>query len=85
MKSKLKLLIVIAMNNNRIVGYKMGYEIDSDKFYSWLGGVDPKFREHGIASDLLNKQHDYLLQRGYKAVQTKTMNKWKDMLIFGQY
>jgi len=85
MKSKLKLLIVIAMNNNRIVGYKMGYEIDSDKFYSWLGGVDPKFRKHGIASDLLNKQHDYLLQRGYKAVQTKTMNKWKDMLIFGQY
>ncbi|QST01917.1 GNAT family N-acetyltransferase [Pontibacillus sp. ALD_SL1] len=82
MESKRKLLTIIAINKNEeIVGYKMGYELDDETFYSWLGGVDPKFRNQGIASELLNRQHDYLMTRGYKTVQTKTLNKWKGMLI----
>lgn len=79
--NKPKLLVVTAMNGTKVIGYKIGYELDNNKFYSWLGGVDRNYRKHGIASELMKKQHEYLKENGYSVVQTKTMNKWRDMLV----
>lgn len=81
MKDKAKLVFNIAVDGVKVVGFKMGYELDKNKFYSWLGGVDPDYREHGIASILMEQQHQYARDQGYKVVQTKTMNKWRSMLI----
>jgi len=69
------------MLEEKVVGYKIGYTMDKNKFYSWLGGVDPNYRKHGIGSILMEKQHQYLQEQGYQVVQTKTMNKWRGMLI----
>ncbi|WP_264740094.1 GNAT family N-acetyltransferase [Cytobacillus firmus] len=81
MKSKPQLLVLTAMDGEKMIGYKMGYAIDQDTFYSWLGGVDPDYRKNGIASMLMERQHGYLKENGYKVVRTKTMNKWRSMLI----
>ncbi|WBL13616.1 GNAT family N-acetyltransferase [Sutcliffiella sp. NC1] len=81
MKTKPTLLFHIAIADEKIVGYKIGYILSSDKFYSWLGGVDPSYRNKGIAATLMKNQHQYLKEAGYKTVQTKTMNKWRNMLI----
>ncbi|MEI3604824.1 GNAT family N-acetyltransferase [Pseudogracilibacillus sp. SE30717A] len=81
MKNKPKLLFNIALYDQKVVGFKIGYELDNNKFYSWLGGVHPDYRKHGIALTLMEKQHEYLRGNGYKVVQTKTMNKWRNMLI----
>jgi ribosomal protein S18 acetylase RimI-like enzyme len=81
MKDKPELLFNIALNGSKVIGYKIGYELDNDTFYSWLGGVDPDYRKHGIASKLMEQQHQYLKENGYKIVQTKTMNRWRNMLI----
>lgn len=81
MESKPQLLVNVALNESKVIGYKMGYELDKRKFYSWLGGVDTRFRGHGVASKLLEQQHQYLKDNGYHIVQTKTMNKWRSMLI----
>jgi ribosomal protein S18 acetylase RimI-like enzyme len=81
MKTKANLLTIIALDQGTIVGFKIGYELDPGKFYSWLGGVDEAYRHQGIASQLMNMQHDYLRERGYRIVQTKTKNKWRAMLI----
>jgi ribosomal protein S18 acetylase RimI-like enzyme len=81
MKNKHQLLIITAMDGKKVIGYKMGYEIDNIKFYSWLGGVDPMYRNKGIASILMEKQHQYLKEKGFFVVQTKTMNKWRSMLV----
>ncbi|MEQ2529312.1 GNAT family N-acetyltransferase [Bacillaceae bacterium CLA-AA-H227] len=75
------ILIITAMDGNKVIGYKIGYEIDRETFYSWLGGVDTHYRENGIAATLMDKQHAYLREKGYKIVRTKTMNKWCKMLI----
>ncbi|KGA95550.1 hypothetical protein AJ85_15625 [Alkalihalobacillus alcalophilus ATCC 27647 = CGMCC 1.3604] len=75
------ILIHLAYNNNQLVGYKMGYQLTKEKFYSWLGGVDPDYRHYGIASSLMQMQHDTLREHGYQIVQTKTMNKWRNMLV----
>ncbi|MFJ8528141.1 GNAT family N-acetyltransferase [Bacillus sp. NPDC094106] len=81
MKDKPKLLFNIALDGKKVVGFKIGYEFDKNKFYSWLGGVDTNYRNHGIASELMEQQHQYLKEHGYKIVQTKTMNRWRSMLI----
>lgn len=81
MANKPKLLVITAMKGMKVIGYKIGYELDNNKFYSWLGGVDTNYRKNGIASELMQIQHQYLKEKGYSVVQTKTMNKWRNMLV----
>jgi predicted GNAT superfamily acetyltransferase len=81
MASKPQLLVIAAMIGTKVIGYKIGYAIDNNKFYSWLGGVNTNYRKHGVASTLMEKQHQYLKENGYNVVQTKTMNKWRSMLV----
>ena len=81
MKSKPQMLIDVALDGEKVIAYKIGYGLDNDKFYSWLGGVDANYRNYGVASKLMEKQHQHLKRNGYKIVQTKTMNKWRSMLI----
>ncbi|MBY6036863.1 GNAT family N-acetyltransferase [Fictibacillus nanhaiensis] len=81
MESKSHLMVNVALVDNKVVGYKIGYAIDRNTFYSWLGGVDPHYRGNGIALKLMEKQHQYLKENGYRIVKTKSMNKWRGMLI----
>jgi len=78
---KPKILFTVGLERGIVVGYKIGYELESDSFYSWLGGVAENHRNKGIASMLMNQQHLYLKEKGYKIVQSKTKNKWRNMLI----
>lgn len=76
------LLIVLALDENDLaVGFKIGYRQDPDTFYSWLGGVLPDYRRMGIASQMMKRQHDWAKEQGYRFVQTKTLNRWRDMLV----
>ena len=76
------LLILIAQTEDGTpTGFKIGYRQDPGTFYSWLGGVLPEFRGQGIAAALMQHQHDWAKNRGYRRVQTKTMNRWRSMLI----
>ena len=80
-KSKQKVLINVALDQSTVVGYKIGYELDPHKYYSWYGAVHEKYRGKGIASRLLEQQHRFLVESGYEIVQTKTRNNWRGMLI----
>ncbi|NHM32092.1 GNAT family N-acetyltransferase [Neobacillus terrae] len=80
-ESKPNLLFALAIKNGKVAGYKIGYELYKRKFYSWLGGVDPDCRNQGIGSKLMEVQHQYLREHGYRIVQTITKNKWRNMLI----
>lgn len=74
-------LTLICYLDNKIVGYKIGYEKDGSTFYSWLGGVTDDYRKKGIAQKLMDEQISIVKSKGYQKVQTKTSNKWKSMLI----
>jgi predicted GNAT superfamily acetyltransferase len=76
-----KLFIVLAYSNDKIVGFKIGYLIDSKTFYSWVGGVKSAFRKLGIAAELMKQQHDWCKKHGFLKVVTKTKNTFKPMLI----
>lgn len=74
-------LMLLALEEQQVVGFKIGYEVEDEIFYSWLGGVDPQFRRNGIAMQLMTRQHEELMKLGYKAVRTYSRNERKEMLI----
>ncbi len=76
-----KILLLLALHNGQVVGYKIGYQDRKSRFYSWLGGVHPEYRGQGIASELMRKQHDWCEKQGYKVIRTQTKNQWRSMLI----
>ncbi len=76
-----KFHLATAFVEDQPVAFKLGYERDPREFYSWLGGVIPDFRGLGIAADLMKRQHEWCRKQGYQKVQTKTQNRFRDMLI----
>lgn len=72
-------LINVAIHEEKVIGYKIGYEFSKVKFFSWIGGVDNHYRNQGVASNLMREQHNTLKEKGYSIIQTK--NKWRNMLI----
>ena len=59
-----------AHDGKRLIGFKAGYAITKHRYYSWLGGVQPAWRQQGIAAQLGHAQHRWLADRGYTTVET---------------
>ena len=74
-------LILVAYVNDEPAGFKVGYEKE-DYFYSWMGGVLPKFRGLKIAKRLAETQEKWAKKEGYQHLIFKTRNQHKGMLIF---
>ncbi len=80
--SKKTMLVQLAYGEgDQVLGFKIGYEISPEEFYSWKGAVAVTARNYGIASSLLFAQHDWCKANGYKKISTKTKNEWRNMLI----
>lgn len=73
--------LVTAKVEGVVVGFKLGYALDSTEFYSWLGGVSPGHRGLGIASALMRRQHAWARGQKYQWVLTKSQNQFREMLI----
>jgi len=75
------LVCVLAVSDGQAIGYKIGYERNTDEFFSWLGGVKAGYRRQGIATELLKRQHRRARKLGYKRIITESGNEWRDMMI----
>ncbi len=71
----------VAFDGPDAIGFKLGYSPEPGVFYSWLGGVLPGRRGTGIGQLLLDRQHAWCRQQGYHTIRTKTLNRWKAMLL----
>ena len=60
-----------ACHGERLVGFKLGYAVTSRRYYSWLGGVHPSYQRHGIARELMQRQHAWILEQGYAVIETE--------------
>ncbi|WP_408009654.1 GNAT family N-acetyltransferase [Pseudalkalibacillus sp. A8] len=81
LQTKHRPFILVAIEKESPVGYKIGYERKANHFYSWLGGVHPDYRGKGIGEELLIRQHKWCQENNYKTIRTHTKNKWRNMLI----
>jgi len=76
-----KHLILTTYVNNKPIGFKIGYETPTKQnFYSWMGGVLPKYRLLGIAEKLMEYQEQWAAQAGYLRILVKTRTKCKAMI-----
>lgn len=81
LSSHKKFHLATAFIDDQAVGFKLGYEQNHQMFYSWLGGIIPEYRGIGVASDLMNCQHEWCRKAGYTKIQTKTQTRNRDMLV----
>ena len=78
-----KYLALIAEIDNQPVGFKIGYDrFKNGSFYSWMGGVLPKFRRMGVASSLANFQEKWADENGFSSIILKTRQKHDEMIAF---
>ena len=55
------------------VGFKIGYDrFKNGSFYSWMGGVLPKFRRMGVAYSLANFQEKWAAENKFSLVLPAT-------------
>lgn len=73
-------LVLVAENDSGLLGFKIGYELDDETFYSWFGGVAPTARGHGVAQHLLEVQETWALEQGYQCIKVKSRNQFPAML-----
>lgn len=71
----------LAETDGQLVGCKLGYERKPGHYYSWLGGVEAAFQGQGIATKLMDQQHTWCRQQGYRRIRTQTYNRWRAMLL----
>ena len=81
LNSKFNRTIYLVYDEKKPIAFKVGFERSKRIYYSWLGGVNPKYRKQGIAKNLMEIQHKKVKQLGYKVVCTHTDNKFKPMII----
>lgn len=75
------LIILVAHVDNQPVGYLMGYERYSS-FYTWIAGVLPSHRRHGVFIQLMDRIEQLAKQKNYQLLTIKTRNSFKSMLLF---
>ncbi|SHI01863.1 GNAT family N-acetyltransferase [Ferrimonas marina] len=73
-------LIQIGYSDGEAAGFKVGYALSDDTFYSWMGGVLPQGRGTGMAQHLLEAQESWAVQQGYSLLQVKSRNRYPAML-----
>jgi predicted GNAT superfamily acetyltransferase len=75
---------LVAEKDGELLGFKVGYQSDTpDTFYSWMGGVRPEFRKHGIAYSLAEYQENWAREKGFSSIFFKTRNRFPAMITFG--
>lgn len=76
-----RLFSIIAYQGKIPIAFKIGYQYNSNTFYSWIGGVLSEYRKKGIARKLAKLQETWASENNFNALRTKSMNQFKPMLI----
>ena len=79
--SKQKVVILLAFEQGEPVGFKIGFEAEPWCLESWRGGVLPLSRRQGIATKLMEMQHQWCVENQMKTIKTVTNSDNTAMLI----
>lgn len=79
-KLKSPFLLLLAFDDQKPIGFKLGFETDNKNFYSWLGGILPEYQGLGVGALLITQQHEWCLSNKFKTISTKTRNQFSKMI-----
>ena len=57
LRTKTDVVSLVAYSQGKPCGFKVGYALDSETFFSWIGGVVDAARRQGVARALMQEQH----------------------------
>jgi len=78
-------LLLVAYDKQVPIGFKLGYVIpDQQSFFSWLGGIHPHYRRHGIGQSLLDQQEAHARMLGMKKIYFTTFDRFPAMIKLGK-
>jgi len=60
--------VQVARSIGRMVGFKIGYAASQTRYYSWLAGVEPGHRRHGVALRMTEDQHAWAQATRYERI-----------------
>jgi len=72
--------MMVAMVEDRHVGFIIGFELMPSTFFSWLGGVLPEFRRSGVCTQLIQAQHAWAQDNDYQMIRFECNNQHRPML-----
>lgn len=75
-----RLFHVLAYENQKLVGFKLGFARDNTRFYSWSGAVLPDYQKLGLAGTMMQRQHLWCAQNKFNIVETRTRNEFSGMI-----
>ena len=81
LKVKHNVLNCFTYVDGKLAGYKIGFEQRPKYFESWIGAVAEKHRRKGLATAMMQKQHDWAKNHGYRIIETITTGDNAPMLI----
>ena len=73
-------LVLIAANEMAKFGFKIGYALSAEHFYSWVGGVLPAYRGLGVAELLLQTQERWVWSHHYRLITVRTSQNFPAMI-----
>ena len=77
------ILQLVALVDNRPVGFFLGFELKPRVFFAWFYGVLPAYRRQGIASQLMEAVHEWAHVHEYDAIRFECHNQHRPMLHLG--
>ena len=72
--------MLVAMLDERHVGFTIGFELMPTTFFSWMCGVLPDFRRLGIATQLIQGQQAWADDHHYAIIRFECQNQHRPML-----
>lgn len=72
--------MMVAMVDDRPVGFTVGFELMPSTYYSWLCGVVADFRRTGIATQLIQAQQAWAQDHHYSIIRFECQNQHRPML-----
>ncbi len=74
-----KFLAQFFFDGSQPIAFKVGYDC-GDHFYSWVGGVMPFYRGQGLAKKMMDRQHEWVKEQGFRRIRTHTDARFPEMI-----
>ncbi len=79
-KGRHNVSILLAMLEDRHVGFVVGFELMPTTYFVWLCGVLPDFRRSGVATQLMHGEQAWAKDNGYHIVRFECQNQHRPMM-----
>jgi len=75
-----KVTTMVAMIEDRHVGFIIGFELMPSTYFCWMCGVIPDFRRAGISTQLIQAQQAFAQEGNYSVIRFECNNQHRPML-----